>query len=296
MESHGCFCLPDDRRLAGIWMLHKVKKDFMTNNMQQQVFEKIIQDASILGICSGDTVMIHSSAKALGLREDGSDGGLETVILGLLETVGPTGTLLFPGLSYANVTPDTPFFDARKTPTCVGAIAEYVRTRTGTIRSTHPTHSICAIGYRSQILTGSHHHDTTPVGRNSPLSILPQIGGKILMMGCGTSPNTSMHGVEELTEPPYLYSGIQTLYQCTDINGIQHRMKVLGHGFSTVSAQRYDRIEPLLAPDKEIWNGTILNAKCVLMDSAAIWKTGEMKLRQDPFYFVDLSKQSERNS
>ena len=262
----------------------------MAKNTRQQIFEKVAQDASILGIHSGDIVMIHSSAKALGLLEDGSDGGIETVILGLLEAVGTTGTLLFPGLSYVQVTLDKPFFDARKTPTCVGAIAEYVRTRPGTTRSTHPTHSICAIGSRAQELTASHHHDTTPVGRNSPLSILPQIGGKILMMGCGTRPNTSMHGVEELTEPPYLYSGIQTLYLCTDINGIQHRMKVLGHGFSTVSAQRYDRIENLLAPGTEIWNGTILNAKCTLMDSAALWKAGERKLRQDPFYFVDLSK------
>ncbi|MFP6646122.1 MAG: AAC(3) family N-acetyltransferase, partial [Candidatus Latescibacterota bacterium] len=38
-----------------------------------------------------------------------------------------------------------------------------------------------------------------------PLRKLRDLGGQLLFLGCGLRPNTSMHGVEELVEPPYLF-------------------------------------------------------------------------------------------
>src|SRR5690606_7869867 len=103
------------------------------------------------------------------------------------------------------VTREQPEFDLVRTPSNVGTLAEYFRTRPGTIRSLHPTHSICGTGKRTAELLADHARDFTPCGPHSPLTKLPEVGGQILMLGCSLRPNTSMHGVEELVEPPYLF-------------------------------------------------------------------------------------------
>ncbi|MHC4717374.1 MAG: AAC(3) family N-acetyltransferase, partial [Planctomycetota bacterium] len=151
------------------------------------------------GVRPGGVVLVHSSLRALGTVP----GGPETVVAALLRAVGPDGTLLMPALSYASVGRDSPVFDARHTPSCVGAVSEHFRTRPGTIRSVHPTHSVCGVGRQAAEMLADHHLDTTPVGPRSPFRRVPDYGGQVLMLGCGLRPNTSIHGVEELAEPPY---------------------------------------------------------------------------------------------
>jgi aminoglycoside 3-N-acetyltransferase len=56
-------------------------------------------------------------------------------------------------------------------------------------------------------MLGGQFHDVTPCGENSPYFKLREKAGQILFLGCGLKPNTSMHAVEELVEPPYLYDG-----------------------------------------------------------------------------------------
>ena len=101
---------------------------------------RIAADFNDLGVVEGDTVLVHSAFKSLGPVP----GGIETVVQGLLLAVGPEGTLLMPALSRALRPPEV--FDERSTPANVGAIPEYSRTREGTTRSLHPTHSVCAVG------------------------------------------------------------------------------------------------------------------------------------------------------
>ena len=133
----------------------------------------------------------HSSLRSLGPVP----GGAETVVRGLVEALGPDGTLLMPALSYARVTPEQPLFDVRLTPSNVGALPETFRTRPGTLRSIHPTHSVCGVGRLAAELLGRHIEDRTPCGPRSPFHLLPEYGGQILMLGCGLRPNTSMHAV-----------------------------------------------------------------------------------------------------
>ena len=74
-----------------------------------------------VGVRPGSVLLVHSSLRAMGPVA----GGPETVIRGLLQALGPDGTLLMPALSYAHVTSATPLFDLRRTPSNVGAIPEY---------------------------------------------------------------------------------------------------------------------------------------------------------------------------
>lgn len=233
-----------------------------------------------LGLDEGDKVLVHSSLRSLGYLPDAA----KTVTNAFLEVLGKDGTLLMPALSYSSVTKENPSFDWELTPSCVGGLSEYFRTRTGAIRSIHPTHSVCALGKDSTYFTESHFNDRTPVGKNSPFFRLKEANGKVLFLGCGLKPNTSMHGVEELVVPPYLF-GEEREYTIRVFSDKAIQKTYIPHGFGGY-IQRYDRLLDVLDPE-DYRIGKVLEAEAFLLDCRAFWKKGEEVLRQDPFYFVD---------
>ena len=250
--------------------------------MQNASYQKIKEDLALSGIKPGDDVLIHSSFKSLGYV----DGGIKTLIDALVSYLGDRGTLLFPALSYSAVNdPKSNFtFDILNTPVCVGATPEFFRRYDGVLRSMHPTHSVSALGYRQNEYISRHYLDNEPVGENSPFRILSQFGGKVLMLGCGTRCNTSMHGVEEMARVPYVLSDDMRTYTLIDKNGIAEKKDYYYHYMTQRGfAQRYDRLENLM----EYGKCKILEADCNVIDSATMWKTGLAKMAEDPYYFVD---------
>jgi aminoglycoside 3-N-acetyltransferase len=211
-------------------------------------------------------------------------GGAETVVLGLLDALGTEGTLLMPALSYGHVHADQPRFDVLTTPSNVGAIPEHFRQRPGTRRSLHPTHSVCGVGRLTAELLNGHRHDRTPCGPRSPFRLLPELGGQILMLGCGLKPNTSMHGVEELVEPPYLFGRIIP-FELVDEQGAVVRREYRCHGFQGWG-QHYERVVDLLGPD-EVRRGKVLQAEVWVLEARAVWREGEAALRRDPLCLVE---------
>jgi len=240
----------------------------------------MIEDLRALGIHEGGLLLVHASLRSLGKV----DGGAEAVINALLHVLGKQGTLLLPALSFKTVGIDSPFFDVHKTPSCIGALPEYFRQREGTIRSIHPTHSVCGIGKKAQDLLGDHHKDTSPCGQHSPFYKLPHYDGQVLFLGCGLRPNTSMHAIEELSEPPYLFEGVTT-YDITDEDGSTFKMSVRNHNFKGWE-QRYDRLGQIL-DDTALRTGKVLKADCHLIDASTMWTMAHDKLKDDPLFFVD---------
>ncbi len=242
--------------------------------------EKIAADLLALGVRPGGVLLVHSSLRSLGPLPD----GVESVIQGLLLALGPQGTLLLPALTYERVTPKNPVFDVRRTRSDVGALSEYFRARPGTRRSLHPTHSVCAVGPLTGDLLDAHRLDTTPCGPRSPFRKLRDGGGQILMLGCGLGPNTSMHAIEELVEPPYLY-GPSFIYRLICADGQIVEKVYRTHGFVGYE-QRYDRVSTVLS-EPALRYGRVLQADAYVMDAAALWAAVLPVLREDPLYFVD---------
>ena len=149
-----------------------------------------------LGLAEGDIVMAHSSLSSFGYVE----GGADAVIDALLTVIGPTGTLCMPTLTYGDYTPDNPppLFDPQTTKGIVGKIPETFRQRPGVKRSLHPTHSIAAFGPQAEVLIKDHEYSRTPSGPHSPWGKIRDLGGWVLMAGCGMLPMTMSHGPEEV--------------------------------------------------------------------------------------------------
>jgi aminoglycoside 3-N-acetyltransferase len=240
------------------------------------------KDLLSLGVRPGGLLLVHSSFRSL--QRGGEAGGPEIVIQGLLETLGPDGTLLMPALTFARVTPENPVFDIRNTPSCVGIIPEAFRIRPGTLRSLHPTHSVCATGPLAAGLIEAHATDTTPCGPHSPFRANAERGGQILFLGCGLESNTTMHAVEEMIVPPYLYD-TPFEYQLLLADGSERQKIYTPHNFRGWR-QRYDRVAEILRPPA-MSHATVAGARSILLDSSALWDTTLAELWKDPLCFVD---------
>jgi aminoglycoside 3-N-acetyltransferase len=238
--------------------------------------ERLVSDLVALGIRPGDAVMVHSSFKALGVPDP------ETVVLALLEAVGTHGILMMPGLSYMQQPPTV--HSTNDTPSCVGFLPEYFRKRPGTVRSIHPTHSVCATGPRVKEWLEAHAEDTTPCGPHSPFRLVMERKGKILMLGCGLKPNTAMHAVEEFVRPSYLFRAPVT-YTITPPDGRTFTKTYTPHHFKGY-IQRYDRVAGVL-DGQALITGPVGAAPAQLIDANALLVKARERLEREPFYFVD---------
>jgi aminoglycoside 3-N-acetyltransferase len=161
----------------------------------------IILGLQELGLTKGNIALVHSSLSSFGYV----DGGADTVIEALLETVGDEGTIMVPtltGNSKQNaIIP--PIFDPINTPCWTGKIPETFRHRKTAVRSLHPTHSVSAIGRLAKYVTANHEKCETPCSMESPYGKLVKLGGYILLLGVMHNSSTILHLVEEIAKSPY---------------------------------------------------------------------------------------------
>lgn len=242
-------------------------------------------DLQKLGIESGDSVMIHCSYKSLGVKIAPQD-----FYAAILEILGEDGTLIMPAFSYDTVNFENPVFDKATTPSCVGFLPEFFRTNIkGVKRSLHATHSCCAIGKNSDFLIKDHEKDLTPVGENSPITKLPQINGKILILGSHPDHNTALHGIEEKGNAPYIFSPDVKIDYILKDGETEIHQTALRHHFNRNGykyTQEYARIITLLG-ENDYTFGKVLNADCYLFNARALWDKGVEKIKEDPYYFTE---------
>lgn len=159
--------------------------------------EQLIQQLVDMGITPADTVVIHSSMKAIGDVE----GGAETVIQAFSDYL-KEGLFIVPTHTWANVNAEQPTFDRKQTPSCIGLIPNTALNAPGALRSLHPTHSIVAIGKDAPSYIEGEEICTTPTPQGSCWARLYERKAKILLLGVGQGRHTYLHAVEEELEIP----------------------------------------------------------------------------------------------
>ncbi|MDO8685686.1 MAG: AAC(3) family N-acetyltransferase [Clostridiales bacterium] len=128
--------------------------------------QDILLSLDLMDIKKGDILLVHSALSSIGYV----DGGADTVIDALLESVGEEGTVVM-----STLTGWLEPFDADKTPSAVGKITEKFRLRENAYRSLHPVHSVAAIGKHAEYITAGHDECETGCGAGTRRNRLFQI-------------------------------------------------------------------------------------------------------------------------
>ena len=160
---------------------------------------EIVAGLRRLGIARGSLLEVHASLRSLGPV----DGGAETVIEALLETVGEQGAIVMPSYPVGPGMAATPqerqrgitwkvrvlSFDDHTTPTGMGVIADRFRDRADVVRNTASFFSYAAWGKDAARLSQGLEH-------------LVSRGGQVLLLGVQMDRCSCLHLAEERVTLP----------------------------------------------------------------------------------------------
>ncbi|MBQ3078462.1 MAG: AAC(3) family N-acetyltransferase [Clostridia bacterium] len=150
-----------------------------------------------MGIEPNDTILIHTSMKAIGEVEGGADG--------LIDAFGEylkDGLFIVPTHTWGCVGRDQPVYDVRSTVPNIGALPRCAAFRKDGIRSLHPTHSIWAKGKNACEFVKGEGDLESPAPRKGAWNRLADVHAKILLIGVSHNKNTFIHSIDEYASVP----------------------------------------------------------------------------------------------
>ena len=247
---------------------------------KQQLTEQI----AALGIRPDDTLMIHSSMKAIGEVE----GGADTVLDAFSEYL-QGGLLLLPTHTWAQMSDRHPVFDPLSEPSCVGILTNLFFRRPGVVRSLHPTHSVAALGKDAPDYVRGEENSQTPCPRNGCWGRLYDRNAKILFLGCPLKRNTFLHSVEEWNDIPQRLTPyqLQSLVKTPQGRLLYCPVHRHYHPICPDISANYDKMEPVFLKKGIAAEGRIGDARSVLCDAVKMADLVTEYLHRNADLFVD---------
>ena len=244
--------------------------------------QDILEGIKSLDIKPTDTLLIHSSMKAIGEVE----GGANTVLDAFMEYM-KDGLLVFPTHTWAQINDEYRIFRPETEPSCVGVLTNLFRRRPFVYRSWHPTHSVAAYGRDAKSYVSGEEKNTTPCARNGCMGKLYDRKAKILFLGCSLKRNTYLHGVEEWNQIGNRLSDNYHPYQIMTPDGRLLSCPMRGHQNPVGDiSQNYDKmLEPFLKKGIAT-QGRIGDAECVICDAVGMAELTSVYLQRDQDLFL----------
>lgn len=168
-----------------------------------------------VGVQEGATIIVHASLSRLGWVVGGAHG----VVAGMLDAVGPEGTIVMPaqtGVSdpstwehppvpeswWQTIRDTWPVFDPKVTPRRgMGAVMECFARLDGVVHSDHPCLGFAARGPLAASLMHPHTLEAG-LGDDSPLGRMYAAGTRIVLIGVDHANDTSLHLAEHRADWP----------------------------------------------------------------------------------------------
>lgn len=187
----------------------------------------LTQQIHAMGILPSDTVLIHTSMRAIGPVENGAHGVIDAFRDYLTD-----GLFLVPTHTWASVGQNNPIYDVKSSVPCIGALPKAAAFRDDGIRSLHPTHSIWAIGKNSAEYIRNEENAPSPGTPGYAWDRLAEVNAKILLIGVGLDKNTFIHAVEEAADVPDRLQQEPWEVTIYDWNGKAYRHPYVSHSCS----------------------------------------------------------------
>lgn len=155
-----------------------------------------------MGLHEGSVVFIHSSVDALHISFP-----LYRMLEILLETVGESGTLVFPAWHFTyraeEYLSQDLVFDVQHSPSMLGLLPELARRHPDAKRSIHPTTSIVAIGNHSNEILSGHGDSIWPCDEKSPYYKIMKYNGIIVGIGVNNNFMSFVHCPEDVLKKKF---------------------------------------------------------------------------------------------
>ncbi len=240
--------------------------------------QTLLDDLAGLKLDPMGTLLVHSSIKSIGEVQ----GQADTVLLAL-ETYMHDGLLVLPTHTWSTVDANQPIYSVRDTPSCIGLLPEIFRHRPGVSRSTHPTHSVAAIGKDAREFIAGDENKSTPCARDSVWGRLLDRNATIMFIGVDLTKDTFIHGIEEwLYIPDRLTESqeqlVSILEDGTTVSVPSHRH--IGH-----ISDNYHRVEQKMREEGILRYGVFGDARVMLHECQPFYDTLAPMLKADPRLF-----------
>ena len=233
--------------------------------------ETLVEQLRALGVGPGVVLLVDASFRALRPVKAGPQG----VIDALVETIGPSGTLVMPSWTGDDDRPFDP--SATAAAADLGMITDAFWRRPGVRRSDHPF-AFAALGpHAEEIVSGPlpipPHAPASPVGRVHALD------GRVLLLGVSHDADTTLHLAELLAGVPYRVRKHVTVAG----DGVPTRIE---YGENDHCCRRFALADDWLRSAGLQSEGPVGSAHARLLRSRDVVRLAVEHLRADPLLFL----------
>ena len=233
------------------------------------------------GITPTDTVLVHTSMRAIGAVLGGCDGLIDAFKSYLCD-----GLFIVPTHTWANVNAKSPVYDVKATVPCIGALPTVAAFRKDGVRSLHPTHSIAAFGRRAEEFLRGEEKCKTPCPPGGAWARLYDEDAIILLIGVGLDKCTYIHAVDEIIGLPDRL-GEEAGLTVIDRGGTSHSLLFRGHGITgsrnfEVYRKPLSALGALTVSSLGNATVTVLRAKACKDIIEHLWKRADHDLTKEP--------------
>lgn len=233
------------------------------------------------GIQGRGTLLMHSSMKSIGEVS----GGADTVLDALSEYMAE-GLLVLPTHTWSYIKADNPRFYVATSPVCVGILPELFRNRKDVYRSSHPTHSVAALGKDAEAFVAGDERFDTPCHRESAWGRLLDRKATIILVGVDQKRNTFIHGIEEWVDIPGRMTDTHEQLITVLPDGIEIPVPSRRHcGLSW--SEHFWKVEELLEQQGAIYRAKLGDALMWVCDTVKLTEQITALLGQYPDLFSD---------
>lgn len=234
---------------------------------------------------STDTVLIHSSMKAIGNID-------ANVVIDVLMDYFKDGLLIMPTHTWAHIKNDYDTFNVNDTPGNVGILPEIFRQRPNVYRSLHPTHSVAAFGKDAKTYIQNEENMVTPCNPQGVYGKLYARDAKILLIGVNHIKNTYIHSVEESFNVANRISDKDTIYNIITnnhktIQGIFRRHFCSLHPHVS---ECYEKLEPIFVAEGVEQIASFGQARMLVCSAQGIYQTLAKLFKFDKQLLVEYDK------
>jgi aminoglycoside N3'-acetyltransferase len=224
-----------------------------------------------LGVREGGILLVHTSFRAVRPVEGGPLG----LIAALRDALGPDGTLVLPSISGDDDHP----FDPRATPPAadLGILPALFWRQPGVLRSSHFA-GFAAIGPRAEHIVSAP-LTLPPSMPGSPISVIHELDGQVLLLGVGHDSNTLLHLAELLGGAPYRVPRYYTALE----NGRPVRVD---YGENDHCCQGFARMDAWLRELGLQADGPVGHAQARLARARDLVRIAVEQLARDPLVFL----------